>query len=53
MKQAPTANGTFTLARMAKIAAKSDCGIIGIIEKKNPIAKPDATVSRHGTHRLR
>lgn len=53
MKQAPTANGTFTLARMAKIAAKSDCGIIGIIEKKNPIAKPDATVSRHGTHKLR
>lgn len=53
MKHAPTANGTFTFARIAKIAAKIDCGIIGIIEKKKPIANPEATVSRHGTHRLR
>jgi aromatic ring-opening dioxygenase catalytic subunit (LigB family) len=34
-------------------AAKIDCGMNGIIEKNKPMARPDATVSRHGTHKLR
>lgn len=53
MKQAAIAKGTFTRTRIAMIAAKIDCGINGIIEKKSPIASPEATVSRHGIHRLR
>ena len=53
MKQAAIAKGTFTLTRIARIAATIDCGIIGTIEKNSPMARPDATVSRHGTHRLR
>jgi hypothetical protein len=52
-KHAAIAEGTFTFARIAKIAAKIDCGISGIIEKNKPIANPEATVSRQGTHKLR
>ncbi len=52
-KQAAIAKGTFTFTRIAMIAATIDCGISGIIEKNNPIASPDATVPRHGTHKLR
>lgn len=53
MKHAAMAKGTFPLTRMARTAAKIDCGMKGIIEKKRPIARPAATVSRHGTHKLR
>src|SRR5689334_356009 len=53
MKQAAIAKGTFALTLMARIAAKIDCGINGTIEKNNPIASPEATVSRQGTHKLR
>ncbi len=52
-KQAAIAKGTLTLARIARIAAKIDCGMNGIIEKNRPIARPEATVSRQGTHKLR
>jgi hypothetical protein len=38
---------------MAMTAAGSIWNGINIIEKNNPMASPDATVSRHGTHRLR
>lgn len=53
MKQAATAKGMFPLTRMARTAAKIDCGMKGIIEKNRPIASPAATVSRQGTQRLR
>ena len=52
-KQAAIAKGTFTFTRIAITAATIDCGISGIIEKNNPIANPDATVPRQGTHKLR
>ena len=45
------AKGTFTRNLIASTAAKSICsGRIRIIEKKNPIASPEATVSRQGIH---
>lgn len=54
IQQASIANGTFTRNRIATTAANSICiGKNKIIEKKNPIANPEATVSRHGIQSAR
>jgi|GEM_PF-6492763 len=54
IQQTAMAVGTFTLNRIAKTAAKSICiGKTKIIEKKDPIANPAATVSRHGIQSAR
>jgi hypothetical protein len=54
MNTASMAKGTFTLARIAKNAAKRLCNGIGnIMEKNIPIAKPCETVARHGFHNRR
>jgi hypothetical protein len=53
MKQAAIAIGTLARIIIAKMAAKIDCGMKGTIEKNRPIARPVATVSRHGIHKLR
>ncbi len=52
-QHAAIANGTLTFARIAMIAAMIDCNGTGVIEKKSPIARPEATVFRHGIHKLR
>lgn len=53
IQQAAMAKGTFARTRMAMIAAAIICNGMSIIEKKRPMAKPEATVSRQGFQRLR
>lgn len=49
-QQPAIANGTFARDLIAINAAATIWNGIAIIEKKNPIASPEATVSRQGTH---
>lgn len=54
IQHASIANGTFTRNRIDTTAEKIICiGKTRIIEKKNPIANPAATVSRHGIQSCR
>ena len=52
-QQAAIAKGILARKRIAKSAAGSVWNGINITEKNKPMARPEATVSRQGSHRLR